>query len=197
MPHSIHVLAAKIPPRATPTPPRLSQKKSKSLVGRASSPARPVARPHSTHVFRSGLASIGKSLFALPLLLCLAGCASTPPIETAGQLAQALKDGGIAYESAEPFDFSGMSPAKIDEGLGLTGPNLEVAILRITDERTYKQAANAAFLLAVVKDRAPNLPAPPPDLYLSQPFAVIIRLEPQNGQVRAVLKKILKEDQAK
>jgi len=133
-------------------------------------------------------------LLAFALACTAAGCASTPPIETAADLAQALKDAGVAYDTAEPFDFSGLSPARIDEGLGLTGKDLEVAILRITDERTYKQAANAAFLLAVVKDRAPNLPAPPPDLYLSKPFAVVIRLEPQAGQVRAALKKILKED---
>src|SRR5262245_28751351 len=92
----------------------------------------------------------------LALLVAIGGCASAPRIETADQLAQALKDRGIAYDTTERFDFSGMSPARIDEGLGLTGKNLEVAILRITDDRTYKQAANASFLLAVVKDRAPN-----------------------------------------
>ena len=155
------------------------QKKSKSSVGWASSPAK-----------------IHQSIAVFSMILCLAGCASTPPIETANQLAQALQREGIVYDSAEPFDFSGMAPAKIDEGLGLSGQNLEVAILRITDERTYKMTANAAFLLAVVKDRAPNLPAPPPDLYLSKPFAVVIRLEPEAGQVRAALEKILKEDKA-
>ncbi len=132
----------------------------------------------------------------ITLAVALAGCATAPRITTADDLAQALKQGGIAYDTAEPFDFSGMAPARIDEGLGLSGQNLEVAILRITDERTYKMTANAAFLLAVVKDRAPNLPAPPPDLYLSKPFAIVIRLEPEAGQVRAALKKILKEDKA-
>jgi hypothetical protein len=141
------------------------------------------------------------SQFALAKLLVLAalstaatGCARAVRIETAGGLAQALKRGGIAYDTTEPLDFSNMPVAKIDEGLGLTGKNLEVAILRITDPRTYKLAAGAGFLLAVVKDRTPDLPAPPPDLYLSTPFVVVIRAEPVTGQVRAALKKLLRED---
>ncbi len=133
----------------------------------------------------------------LALSVGVAGCASTPPILTAADLAEALQRGGVAYDSAESFDFSGMAPARIDEGLGLTGQNLEVAILRITDERTYKQLGNAAFLLALVEKRAPSLPAAPPELYFSKPFAVVIRAEPEAGQVRAALEKILKEDRAK
>ena len=124
----------------------------------------------------------------------LAGCIAKPKIETAADLAEALKQNGIAYADAEPADVNVISFAKIDEGLTLYGENLNVTILRITDPRTYKLATSATFILGFVKSVAPEMPDQPPDVYLSTPFAIVIRAEPAEGAVRAALEKIIPED---
>ncbi len=140
-------------------------------------------------------------LLFLAALATAAGCASTPRIETADALAQALKKGGVAYDSTERLNLADLPVAKIDEGLGLTGKNLEVLILRITDERTYKVATSVSFLMAIVKDlikeTVAEAAAAPGEVYLSKPFVIVIRAEPETGQVRAALKKLLREDPTK
>jgi len=126
--------------------------------------------------------------------LILSACAIKPRIESAADLAAALQRNGIVHTAATPVDVSIVRFAKIDEGLTLTGENLNVTILRITDPRTYKVATSATFILGFVKSAAPEMPDQPPEVYLSNPFAVIIRAEPAEGAVRAALEKIIPED---
>lgn len=126
--------------------------------------------------------------------LLLSACALQPRIETAVDLAAALKRHGVAFTAAEPESFGDMRYAKIDEGLTLTGENLHINILRISDPRTYKITTSATFILGLVKNVAPDMPQQPPDVYLSEPFAVVIRAEPAEGAVRAALEKIIPED---
>lgn len=128
------------------------------------------------------------------LALFLVGCNMTPPIKTAADLAAALKRNGVAYTTATPEAVGEIPVAKIDEGLTLTGENLNVIILRITDARTYKVATSATFLLGFVKAATPETPQQPPDIYLSEPFVVLIRLEPAQGMVRTALEKTVPED---
>ncbi len=131
---------------------------------------------------------------AAMLALVLAGCTMTPPINTADDLAAALQRNGVAYATTEPVDVHSIPIAKIDEGLTLTGENLNVTILRITDPRTYKIATSATFILGFVKSAAADMPQQPPDVYLSKPFVVIIRTEPVKGGVRTALEKTVPED---
>lgn len=133
-------------------------------------------------------------IISLLVALIAAGCALQPKIETAADLAAALKRNGIAFSATEPIDVANIPIARIDEGLSLTGENLQIEILRITDDRTYKITSSATSILLLVKAKAPEMPQQPPDVYLSKPFAVIIRAEPTEGAVRAALEKIIPED---
>src|SRR6185295_8071210 len=103
----------------------------------------------------------------LPLLVAVAGCATTAKIESADGLAKALKTRGVAYDKTDVMNFSDMPAGRIDEGLALSGDNLKVLILRVTDDRTYRIASGTAFLLAIVKvsvkDTATSADAIPPD----------------------------------
>lgn len=126
--------------------------------------------------------------------LVLSACALQPRIETAADLAAALKRNGVAFTEAQPESFGEMRYAKIDEGLTLTGENLHINILRISDPRAYKVTTSATFILGLVKNVAPEMQQQPPEIYLSEPFAVVIRAEPAEGHVRAALEKIIPED---
>ena len=128
------------------------------------------------------------------LVAVVAGCAIQPKIETADDLADALKRKGVVFVSNESIEVPNLPFGRIDEGLSLTGENLQVEILRITDDRTYSVATGAASILLLVKAKAPEMPAQAPDVYLSKPFAVIIRAEPTEGAVRTALEKIIPED---
>ena len=123
--------------------------------------------------------------------LVLSACSPLKPIESVEDLALALKNGGIAYQTLEPIDFSSMRFAKIDEGLSLRGESVRIDILRIEDERTFKVMVGAGNLLTGLGDLLENEAAGPPDTYVRRPFAVIIREEPRPGEVREILSRLL------
>lgn len=122
-----------------------------------------------------------------------AACQFFTPPETAQELADALNRHGIGYTEAEPLDFSGMRFAKIDEGLRLTGEDLRMEILRIEDPRTFEMASSAGFLLRLFDDQI-NESLGAPDMFVSKPFVVIIRQEPEPGETRRALQVILPEE---
>ncbi len=142
---------------------------------------------------RQSTRSTSFSFVAVTLVGCLSilACSALKPIESAEDLAIALKDGGIAIQTQEPIDFSSMRFAKIDEGLSLRGESVRIDILRIEDERTFKVMVGAGNLLTGLGDLLESEAAGPPDTYVRRPFALIIREEPRPGEVREILSRLL------
>ena len=137
------------------------------------------------------LAMYLRRLVALPGLLFVIACDTPAPIETAGDLAKALQNNGIQYDSAAPLDLSGMTFAQIDEGVQLTGNGLRVEILRVEDDRTFKIVSSMGLLLKALNEKLGDVPLEPPDVITRQPFVVVVRLEPERGQVRRILDRVL------
>ena len=128
--------------------------------------------------------------------LSLAGCGSKyPQFERADDLAQTLKDRGVIWETSTRMSFQGMKHARIDEGIALDGDGLRVEILRITDHRTYKIMSSAAALMGLMGSVMEEKADQPPDLYRSEPFIIVIRKEPEPGQVVSILESILPRDE--
>jgi hypothetical protein len=128
--------------------------------------------------------------------ICMVGCGGlSPKLDTAGDLAQALKDGGVAWETSSGISFGSMRYAKIDEGIALEGDGVRVDILRITDHRTYNIMSSAAALMGIMGDELDESAVQPPEIYRSEPFVIVIRNEPQSGQVASVLENILPRDE--
>ncbi len=128
--------------------------------------------------------------------VCLAGCGgSSSKLETAEDLAQALKDRGVAWETSSDISLGSMEYAKIDEGIVLEGEGLSVEILRITDRRTYNIMSKAATFIGAMGDELDDSAVQPPDLYRSEPLVIVIRKEPQPGQVVSILEKLLPRDE--
>jgi hypothetical protein len=128
---------------------------------------------------------------ALLGLLSLTACALQPRIETLDDLTKALKNNGIQYDSTSPLDFSGMRFAQIDEGVRITGKDLHVELLRVEDDRTFKVVSGAGTLLGALDKTLEDTPADPPEVITRRPFVVVVRAEPEPGQVRRVLDRVL------
>jgi len=116
------------------------------------------------------------------------------PIENADDLAAALKRRGVAYTETEPLDFSGMRFAKIEEGLRLKGEKLTVEILRIEDNRTFEMAVGAGFLMSLFGSSEETKSLDPPESVVRRPFVVVVRQEPNPGQVGAIVRELIPEE---
>lgn len=139
---------------------------------------------------RTGQSS-ARAFALVALSLLAAACNTAPRIDTVDDLATALKDHGIAFDTTEPIDFSNLRFARIDEGVTLTGENLHVELLRIEDERTFNLASGASAFLAFLADNAgENFPRPP-EVIARQPFVAIVRNEPEPGAIKRVLDELL------
>jgi hypothetical protein len=125
--------------------------------------------------------------------MSLAACAIEPRIETLDDLTNALKNNGIQFDSASPLDFSGMRFAQVDEGVRITGNGLHVELLRVEDDRTFKVVSGASAFLETLSKSVEELPLHPPEVITRDPFVVVIRMEPEPGQVRRVLDRLLPE----
>jgi len=111
-------------------------------------------------------------------------------METASDVAAALKKEGIDYTTISPTDTSKLKGVTIDEALVMTNDSLNVEILRIEREKHFKIFAGLGIFLAAAEVQARQPLPGTPDLFTRRPFIVIIRQEPKKGQVRAALKKI-------
>jgi len=128
---------------------------------------------------------------ALLGLVSLTACAMPPRIKTLDDLTNALKNNGIQYDSETSLDFSGMAFAHVDEGVRITGNGLHVELLRVEDDRTFQIVTGASAFLEKISQSVEDLPLDPPEVIARDPFVVVIRMEPEPGQLRRVLDRLL------
>ena len=116
-------------------------------------------------------------------VLAMCGCGPGGPV-TAEELAAALKEQGVAYDVSE----TAALPRIRTDGLRLKGEGLEVEIYRIEDEKEMKLAVAAATMAVLGQSQtAAGVSLRP---YVRKPFLVIVRREPQDGQVKAALAEV-------
>jgi hypothetical protein len=126
-------------------------------------------------------------LTALVLLAALgaSGCRREEPAPSVDELAAALRAHGVAFTVEE----TAALPRLRAQGLRLTGPELEVEVYRIDDEKQMALAATAAQMAQAAG--ATTAGARPLQACVSSPFLVIVRREPAAGQVAAALAQAL------
>jgi hypothetical protein len=135
-----------------------------------------------------------RRLVALLGLALLTACRSTEPIETASDLANALQNKGIQFDSTEVLDLSGMGFAQVNEGVRVTGNGLRVEILRVEDERTFKIVSSLGSFLKALNERFDDAPLSPPDVIARHPFVVVVRLEPEPGEIRRIVEQLVPQN---
>ena len=135
------------------------------------------------------------ALMLLLVAILTGGCGSTE-IQTASDIVAALEKEGIKYTTVEPADISQLKKVTIDEAVVMTHDSLHVEILRIERDKHFKIFAGMRVFLAVAEAQSGKTFAGRPDIFTSQPFIIIVRHEPEKGQVRAALKKIFPPNKA-
>lgn len=133
-------------------------------------------------------------LILLLSALQLTGCSSPTAIDSVDDLASALKAEGLDYDAAQSMDMTGMSHAKIEQAVALTGDGLRIEILHIMDTKTYDMAIQAQDLFALGSAFQDVTVIGKATIYARRPYVVVIRNEPTEGQVVAALQKVLPED---
>ena len=134
------------------------------------------------------------SVLLILVLVITAGCAKDNGAQTADELASALERNGVTYHVKKPISTSNLRYATIDEAVALEGDNLRIEIFRIEDQRTYEMFAGSAIMLKAVEREADQaIPGLPPSTFSRKPFVIIIRQEPEQGQVRQALTRIFGE----
>jgi len=104
-------------------------------------------------------------------------------------VAAALRANGIVYDVSETAALSGIR----GQGIRLTGRDLAVEIYRL-DDLNQMQAASSAVGTASEANapgRAQHRPPSPLRCYVRPPFLVVVHREPADGEVAAVLAKVL------
>lgn len=138
---------------------------------------------------RHSLTTLTRATCAM-ILVVGAGCMDRQKIETAADLAGALQREGLDYATQVPAALPKMRAGRIDEGISLQGDGLSVDIIRIEDERTYKAFRGMGALLGVAEATAGQRLPQRPDLYSHQPFVIVVREEPNPGQIQKALNAI-------
>lgn len=128
-------------------------------------------------------------------VLAFCGCGLKPSISGVEDIGKQLIANGIVVESTETLPQPESRYIRFDETLALNGPELRVEIIRINDERVYKNFARAGAIIAIGEVAAEQRFPGRPDLYMSKPYVIIVRQEPQKGQVQAALEKVLTFDE--
>ena len=137
------------------------------------------------------------SLFtALFLTFVCAGCGSTVSINGVDDIADELIVRGVQVESREPLPLPDGRHFRFDEGIALNGPELRVELIRIDDKKVYKIAVSAGVIIALGEHSAERRFPDRPNLYMSQPYMIVVRQEPAAGQVQSALQEFLTFDAA-
>lgn len=132
------------------------------------------------------------ALFTLVVLTV--GCGAGVTINGVDDIADALEKQGLAVESREQLPKPEGKHFRFDEAIALNGPELRVEIIRIDDEKVYKIARSAGVIIALGEHSAGQRFPGRPDIFMSQPYMIVVRQEPAAGQVQAELQKILTFD---
>ena len=113
-------------------------------------------------------------------LLAVAGCGPKGPADVR-ELAAALRAQGVDYHVTETAALANVRT----DGLRLMGEGLKVDVYRIDDEADLKLAAAVAAMAARAQvEKGEVRPLKP---YVVEPYLVIVREEPVEGQVQAAL----------
>lgn len=112
-------------------------------------------------------------------------------ISTAERLAKAMKANGLKYKKTTPVNLDQWKQANVNEGLTLLGDSLRVDILRIEDIESFLAAERASTRLTDFQGGV-RLDIPRPiEIYARWPYVVVVRQEPDPGQVLAILQQII------
>ena len=116
---------------------------------------------------------------------------SPPDLSTADRLAKALKAKGLDYRETTPVDLAQWQSAEVDEGLTLLGDSLRVDVLRIEDIDSFQAAQRASMRLTDFQGGVRLDIVEPIEIYARWPYVVVVRQEPDRGQVLAILQEVL------
>lgn len=123
-------------------------------------------------------------LFGLGICLLLVGGCGRGGVGSVEELAEALRQHGVAYDVSETAALAQLRAG----GIRLMGENLKLEIYLVDDEKDMKLAATAAALAAMGQSKVAG--ASPLKAYVRKPFLIIVRQEPVEGQVRAALESV-------
>ena len=119
-------------------------------------------------------------------LLAVAGCGPKGPADV-HELAAALRAQGVDYHVTETAALANLRT----EGLRLMGEGLTVDVYRIEDEADLKLAAAVAAMAA--RAQVAKGEVRPLKPYVVEPYLVIVREEPVEGQVQAALEAVFSD----
>jgi hypothetical protein len=120
--------------------------------------------------------------FALLIVSC-----GKKGIDTAEQLAEALKKQGVNYQVMEEVEHK-LRFAKIDEAIALKGDSLWVEIFRIENLKGYNLAVQAVKMSVIVENQMVQEPEEKiEDAFFKHPFIVVVKQEPERGFIKQIL----------
>jgi len=103
----------------------------------------------------------------------LSGCGKD--VESVDELVEELKKEGISYTKTERMNLGQFQHARIEEGLGLEGKELDVELYLIEDRRTYKAFVGTVLLFAAAEKKTGETLPGRPQLYSKRPFVIVVR----------------------
>jgi len=131
-----------------------------------------------------------KRVFVIAVCIVMTACAMPRPT-TAQGVADGLEANGISYDSIQQAKKPEGRHFRFDEGIVLVADDLWVEIIRIEDERTFGIAEDASGLFKITEAVVGRELPGKPELYTRQPFLIIVRQEPEQGQVLEALNEVL------
>ena len=144
----------------------------------------------------------GKSIFPISLIvfftILATGCQSIEreEIETVDELAGALKDEGVDFDSLEEIDPDIFTQAEVDRALLITGENLWVLVITTSDQQSFTGLKSAKRLGVLAKGLIPE----ELDIdkvkssYGKKPFIIWVGEEPSDGYIEQALKQIFPDE---
>lgn len=128
---------------------------------------------------------------ASAIALLVAACTMSPKIQTVDDFVTALLEEGVAIDSLEPAPMPQGQHFRFDEGVTGKSEDLWIDILRISDRKVFDIAKSASGLLVVAEAAAGQEIPGKPEVYARYPFVVIVRLQPEGGNVLEIARKLL------
>lgn len=121
------------------------------------------------------------------------GCTGSKSYGTVDALLGAMQSRGLQFEERGPVPMPQGRHFRFDEGVRVSAADLWVEIIRIDDPKVFDIARSASALLVLTEADAGRALPGKPEIYPRQPFVVVVRQEPEPGQVLRILNTVLPE----
>jgi nucleotide-binding universal stress UspA family protein len=126
----------------------------------------------------------------LALAVFCAGCGAGR-IETAADLAAALKTNGVAFEQTEPSAATQIPGVNYAESIRLRGAGLDVEIIRVADQRSFDLTVTAVKLGSVMSGLIGSSESRKmASATWRDPFVVVVYEEPRAGPVGEAVRRV-------